>query len=694
MSASWCVLIRAVEAQDSSRIPCKIPPDLQQRLQNNTDTQRSTLSGTSGNYLQWAGDFRIQGAISTTNSAGSSICASSNLIPETSIYKYYGPTTRATNTDFFGAPLLVMPELTKSYPNEGAYAQCSYFQTGPPPIALTAVNEIVLPVLTLPRSTTEDSPETTTSPSTSSSTTTARPGPSEVGQIPSQTSASRTADATTSSRPNGGGSAPPPRPSDDGEEQENIPDAPGSPSQDATTDTPPASNGQPTTTASSGGAPPVVAPPSDNDQEQDASSNVPVIPSQGATTNTPPAGDGQSNPSAPSASAPPVIALPTEPSSNDQSPPEAVVVGGSTTISAGGQAAAVSGTTFSVLPSAGGIIGIADGETRTLPLPLPTLAPAPGPISDFVRPVTFAGQQGFVVAGPTITQGGEGLVISGTTYTALPSGSGVVAISEAGSTTLQQPSQLLGFGINTLPGSEGGYLFTDQTLSVGGSAVVIAGTTYSALPQGSGIAVAASGSSNIVAVTEATNIPGLGDVEVLDQAGGVYVLGGSVTVSAGGTPVTISNTVYSALPSGFGVLVVADGAGDEFAPYIEQGVSGSDSDGEQGGSYIIGAELLSENGAGSATTVAGVVYSALPSGSGVLVVANGTSTTIAVSSTGDGGSDGSGRPTSTDSSDGSDSNESVVPFTGASSPGRYEGRLIGWAAYLGFLVMVGMCLVD
>jgi hypothetical protein len=111
-----------------------------------------------------------------------------------------------------------MPELTRSYPNEGAYAQCSYFQTGPPPIALTAVNEIVLPVLTLPRSTTNELPQTTTSRSTTSPTATARPGPSEVGQIPSQTSVSRTADATTSSGPNGGGSAPPPRPSDDGEE--------------------------------------------------------------------------------------------------------------------------------------------------------------------------------------------------------------------------------------------------------------------------------------------------------------------------------------------------------------------------------------------------------------------------------------------------------------------------------------------
>jgi hypothetical protein len=568
-----------------------------------------------------------------------------------------------------------MPELTKSYPNEGAYAQCSYFQTGPPPIALTAVNEIVLPVLTLPSSTAGNSPQTTAGPSTTSPTGIAQPGPSEVGQIPSQTSVSRTADATTSS----GQNVPPPQPSDEGDEQENSPSAPGSPTQDATTNTRPAGDGQPTTTASSGGGPPVIAPPSDNDEDQEAGSNAPVIPAQGATTNTPP------NPSGPSSGgAPPPIALPAQSSNNDQNPPE-VVVGGSTTISAGGQAAAASGTTFSVLPSASGIIGIADGETMTLPLP------APAPVSNFIHPVTSAGQQGFVVAGPTITPGGDSIVVSGTSYTALPSGSGIVAIDEAGSTTLQ-PSQLASLGINTLPGSEGGYLFTDQTLSIGGSAFVIAGATYSALPKGSGIAVAASGSSSIIAVTEATNISGLGEVEVLDQSGGVYILDGSVTVSAGGTPVTISNTVYSALPSGFGVLAAPDSEGDEFAPYIEQGVSGSDSDGQQDESYIIGAELtelLSNNGA-SVTTVSGVVYSALPSGSGVLVVANGTSTTIAVNPTEDGGSDG---PKSTGSSDGSDSDEFVVPFTGASSPGKHESKEIGWAVYLGFLVMLGMCLV-
>jgi hypothetical protein len=288
----------------------------------------------------------------------------------------------------------------------------------------------------------------------------------------------------------------------------------------------------------------------------------------------------------------------------------------------------------------------------------------------------------------------------------------VVAISEARSTTLQ-PSQLPGLGINIVPndnnqGGGGGYAFPSQTLAVGGSAVVVSGTTYSALPQGSGIFVAASGSSSTIAVpSEASTtagIPGLGSVEILESSSnsgeGVYVLSNSITLTAGGAPATISNSIYSALPSGFGVLVIPGGdgdggaEGDDLAAYIEQGVSGSSPDGQQGEAYIIGAELLSGNGAGSATTVAGVVYSALPSGSGVLVVVDGTSTTVAVSSTGDGGSDGQSTSTSTGGSSGEDEpEESVVAYAGTASAGRYGLGVMGWASYVGVLVMAGMCLV-
>jgi hypothetical protein len=208
------------------------------------------------------------------------------------------------------------------------------------------------------------------------------------------------------------------------------------------------------------------------------------------------------------------------------------------------------------------------------------------------------------------------------------------------------------------------------------------------------------------------NIPGLGAVEILAPSndgeggeGGVYVLSNSITLTAGGAPATISNTVYSALPSGFGVLVIPGGdgdggaEGDDLAAYIEQGVSGTDADGQQGESYIIGAELVSNDddgvGAGSATTVAGVVYSALPSGSGVLVVVDGTSTTIAVSSSmGVGGSGGQSTSTSTGGSSGEDEpEESVVAYAGTASPGRYTMGSIGWTGYVGVLVVVGMCLV-
>lgn len=370
------------------------------------------------------------------------------------------------------------------------------------------------------------------------------------------------------------------------------------------------------------------------------------------------------------------LPLPTFVSSADA--PQGVVVGGSTTIVAGGGAAVGSGTTFSVLPSSGGIIAIADGRTSTLSLP----TKAPSANDGFVHPITSAAP-GFVLPGQTVSEGGEAAVVGGTSFSALPSGSGVVAISEGGSTILQ-PSQLSDFGISTVADNPDAFVLPSQTLAVGGSAAAIDGTTYSALPGGSGINVASDGQTSTIAAAEATNVPGVGEITLIgDASSDGYVLDGSVTVLPGGADATVSGTVYTALPSGFGVLVSSDS--DDFAAYIEQGLQGSD----DGKSYIVGVESLS---AGQATTVSGVVYSVLPSGSGVLVVANGQSTTLEIgpTPTGDNSEDEGSAATATG---GPIADESVVPSEGGSAPQHSGLGTLAWIAYLSVLGAVGACLV-
>jgi hypothetical protein len=59
-----------------------------------------------------------------------------------------------------------------------------------------------------------------------------------------------------------------------------------------------------------------------------------------------------------------------------------------------------------------------------------------------------------------------------------------------------------------------------------------------------------------------------------------------------GSAATISGTIYSALTSGLGVLVADSDGSDEFASYIEQGISGTELDSTGDTPYIIGSIAL------------------------------------------------------------------------------------------------------
>lgn len=575
--------------------------------------------------------------------------------------------------------LLIMYDLTDYYPGEALFEQCTLFQTGPPPVALTAANQIILPVQTLPGAGTTTQP--TTSPSTTPATT-ARPADSGAGTSPSRTSGNQATVTSIPSLPEETNEPPTETP----EEPDNEPTAtaPGNSNSPPTeTETPGEQDEKPAASTTQRPVNPPVQ--SDDSEEQDHSPEVPStivvptlptnnVPSTAAQTQNPgPNTSAGSQPAngapiipattpAPAITTTPIAIVPGVTFQNDDGSPE-IVVGGSTTIVAGNSAAVGSGTTFSVLPSSGGIIAAADGSTTTLPLPVATV----GAEQSFVRPLTTSAQ-GFALPGAIIAGGGEAVTDSGTTFSALPSNLGVVAVSEGGFTTVQG-SQLAPLGISTVAGSPGAYVLPAQTLAFGGSAVVVSGATYSVLPESSGIEVAANGQTSVIDITEATSLPGIGEIGVINSVADGYVIDGSVTVIAGGPASTVSDVVFSALPSGLGVLV-ADGTGsDEFASYIEQGISGSESDSDSSGDapYVIGGTALLSAGS-DAVTVSGVVYSALPSGSGILVVADGESTTIGLGSATD-ISHGGGGPhaTATSGSSATGTDDSPALYTGAAS---------------------------
>jgi hypothetical protein len=247
-----------------------------------------------------------------------------------------------------------------------------------------------------------------------------------------------------------------------------------------------------------------------------------------------------------------------------------------------------------------------------------------------------------------------------------------------------QASQLASIGISTVSGSPEAYILPGQTLAAGGTAAVISGVTYSVLPQGNSIQVVSNGRTSVVAISEATGLPGISAISAVDTIAEGYVLDGSITLIAGGAASTVSGVVYSALPSGLGVVV--DGS-DEFASYIEQGISGS---GTGDSPYIIGGTALPSAG-GNAVTVSGVVYSALPSGSGILVVDDGKSTTIGISSSSSSTTSGSSSrqpsATATGGSDSGDAEQSAAPSTDAASSTashltKISGCLFAWVIAL------------
>lgn len=164
---------------------------------------------------------------------------------------------------------------------------------------------------------------------------------------------------------------------------------------------------------------------------------------------------------------------------------------------------------------------------------------------------------GYAIGSQTATPGGAPVTHSGTIYSALSSGSGVqVAANGVTSTIVPAEASPSGASVQTIS-SGSAYVVSDHTFSPGGSAVVQEGTTYSALPSGSGVVAAANGASTTIASAGSNLITPIALPAAAATTSG-YVVGGQ-TVVVGGTALTEQGTTYSALPSGSGIEVAANG---------------------------------------------------------------------------------------------------------------------------------------
>lgn len=150
--------------------------------------------------------------------------------------------------------------------------------------------------------------------------------------------------------------------------------------------------------------------------------------------------------------------------------------------------------------------------------------------------------------GQTISTGGVGASLSGTTFFVLPSGAGIVAAADGSTTTLSSSAiTVAASGCNPVvevssPG---------QSITAGGSAATLSGTTLSALPSDSGVVAVADGQTNTIVGYEGDAAP----INVTNEGPGAFILPNGETIAMGGPGATVEGTVYSAPTGGMVVGV-------------------------------------------------------------------------------------------------------------------------------------------
>ncbi|KAK6426154.1 hypothetical protein LTR95_016148 [Oleoguttula sp. CCFEE 5521] len=348
-----------------------------------------------------------------------------------------------------------------------------------------------------------------------------------------------------------------------------------------------------------------------------------------------------------------IAAQGTQPAANPQPQSSATLVAGST-LAPGSPAVVVGSTTFTALPGTSGVAVIAGGTTSII-VPLaassPTLAvgASPSVIAAVPAPVSSA----TVIAGQTLVPGSSAIVVGSTTFSAVPSGSGVAVVANGQTSTVLPSTAGSGSDPSVVAVGPGGAaassatVIAGQTLAAGSSAVVFGSTTFSALPSGSGVAVVANGRTSTIVPSSAAsgaaaNVAGPSVVTVSSNAAGASsatVVAGQ-TLQPGSSAVVVGSTTFTALPSGSGVAVIANGQTSTILPaaiatvagtnnalpsVVAAGASGA---GSSSATVIDGQTLAAGS---SAVVVGSTTFTALPSGSGVAVIANGQTSTIAAS---------------------------------------------------------------
>jgi hypothetical protein len=237
-----------------------------------------------------------------------------------------------------------------------------------------------------------------------------------------------------------------------------------------------------------------------------------------------------------------------------------IVIAGQT-LTPGGPAITVSGTTLSLAPSASFVV--MNGATSTISIPAtPTIT-----VGDSVfSPTRVSPGPTFVIGDQTLAPGRPAITISGTTLSLASSAAFVVVngvtstiANPSASSSTTPPTITIGNDvISALPESSGpSFILGLQTLLPGGPAITVSGTTLSLAPSASFVVI--NGVTSTLTNPAAAQITAppltIGDVTFrpLPGTGTAYLIG-SILLTPGGSIVTASTTI--SLASGATALVI------------------------------------------------------------------------------------------------------------------------------------------
>lgn len=384
----------------------------------------------------------------------------------------------------------------------------------------------------------------------------------------------------------------------------------------------------------------------------------------------------------PGPTSPPVLTV--GPGNTLTANPQGQFVVGTQTLTPGGPAITVDGSTLSLGPS--GTIAVVNGVTQTLGnSPAVTNAPVLTVAGQTISATVIGGSTQFVLApGKTLTPGGV-LTVDGTTFS-LPTGVSGSTIVVNGVTSTLKATNAPVITVNSqsvtasvVSGTTAFVIGPGQTLTPGGT-ITVSGTTISMPASASGSVIVVNG---VTSTLQATGSPVLtlnSQLVTASVVGGTtaFVVGPGQTLTPGGV-ITVSGTTISMPASASGSVIVVNGVtstlgrpGITAAPALTiEGKTFSATVRDGTTEYVLGPGTTLKPG--DAITISGTTYSL--DSKGTALVINGKTSSIPKTPTSNSATTtGSG---SQSSSSGSSSRSSTSTWNNQRNPGNFIASGIG-----------------